>query len=302
MGTDGYHDKGPAAGALRRRRRLALTPGAALATAVALVLGACSSGSGGFTTSLTGKPTTSTTEVVVPPPPTTAPPAPPAQAPAPPPQPQPVGTVPPAGLAPGATGEQVRLLEQRLDALHFDVGIVDGVYDGNTAAGVTAFQKVFGLPRSGRATPDVVDRLPLAQPPPPLVPGGGPTRVEIDLPRQVLFLYQGDALHRILPVSTGTGKRFCDEGECGIAVTPSGSFRVQRRIDGWRKSNLGRLYNPLYFRGGIAIHGFPSVPARPASHGCVRITMTAAGWFPQLVPDGTPVYVFDGKTVPAPVA
>lgn len=300
MGTDGYHGKGPAAGALRRRRRLALTPAAALAAAVALVLGACSSGSGGFTTSLTGKPTTSTTEVAVPPPPTTAPPAPPA--PPPPPPPQPVGTVPPAGLAPGASGEQVRLLEQRLDALHFDVGTVDGVYDGNTAAGVTAYQKVFGLPRSGRATQDVVDHLPLAQPPAPLVAGGGPTRVEIDLPRQVLFLYQGDALHRILPVSTGTGKRFCDEGECGIAVTPSGAYRVQRRIAGWRKSNLGRLYNPLYFRGGIAIHGFPSVPAQPASHGCVRITMTAAGWFPQLVPDGTPVYVLDGKTVPAPVA
>ncbi len=66
---------------------------------------------------------------------------------------------------------------------------------------------------------------------------------------------------------------------------------MQRRISGWRKSELGRLYNPLYFTGGIAIHGYPSVPTRPASHGCVRIPMSASHWFPQMVPDGTPVHV-----------
>ncbi|MCB1026167.1 MAG: L,D-transpeptidase family protein, partial [Microthrixaceae bacterium] len=27
-----------------------------------------------------------------------------------------------------------------------------------------------------------------------------------------------------------------------------------------------------YFNGGIALHGSPSVPSYPASHGCVRLT------------------------------
>ena len=30
-------------------------------------------------------------------------------------------------------------------------------------------------------------------------------------------------------------------------------------------------YKPMYFYGGYAIHGNPSVPPYPASHGCVRV-------------------------------
>jgi peptidoglycan hydrolase-like protein with peptidoglycan-binding domain len=211
---------------------------------------------------------------------------------------QTLGAVPPSGLGPGATGEQVAALEQRLVSLHFDVGRLDGSFDGDTAHAVVAFQKVAGLPRTGRVTQEVADALATAQPPSALVPGGGATRVEVDLPRQVLFVYQADALVKILPVSSGTGKRYCAEGECGIADTPAGAYRVEGRIPGWRKSRLGRLWNPVYFdqRKGLAIHGYLSVPPEPASHGCVRIPMFAAGWFFQQVPDGTPVYVLDGKT------
>ena len=269
-------------------RRAAIT-----ALAATLVLAGCSGGIDGIATLSTGTTTsTSTTVAVAPPPPAAPSPA------APPPT---LGAVPPAGLGPGDRGPVVAALEQRLSALHYDTGRPDDAFDAETASGVLAFQKVSGLPRSGRATQDVADALARASAPPPLVPGGGATRVEIDLVRQVLFLYQGDALARIIPVSSGTGKRYCSEGNCGIAVTPAGAFRVERRISGWRKSDLGRLYNPLYFKGGIAIHGFPSVPSQPASHGCVRIPMWAAGTFPQQVPDGTPVYVLDGKTVPAPL-
>lgn len=210
-------------------------------------------------------------------------------------------SVPPVGLGPGDRGEQVLALEQRLDFLRFDVGQVDDVYDANTVHAVVAFQKLTGSPPSGRASPDVVDRLASAQQPEPLVAGGGPVRVEIDLPRQVLLLYQGDQLFRILPVSTGSGERFCKDGECGLADTPPGAFEVERRISGWRTSRLGRLFNPLYFNGGIAIHGYPTVPTEPASHGCVRIPMSSANWFPEKVPNGTPVYVLDGKTPVTPL-
>ncbi|MBW3556217.1 MAG: L,D-transpeptidase family protein [Actinobacteria bacterium] len=186
-------------------------------------------------------------------------------------------------------------LEEALDARRYYVGVVDGTFDQDTRHAVVAFQKVTGLPRTGRATPDVVSQLDAAQPPAPLVPEGGPGRVEIDLARQVLFLYEGNTLSRILPVSTGSGKRFCDGGRCRRAVTPTGKFAVYNRISGWRKSDLGRLFNPLYFNQGIAIHGFRSVPPEPASHGCVRIPMAAARWFPERVPNGTPVYVLHGN-------
>jgi peptidoglycan hydrolase-like protein with peptidoglycan-binding domain len=196
----------------------------------------------------------------------------------------------------GDRGPHVRALEQRLADLRFDPGPVDEAFDANTAHAVTAFQKLTGLPRTGEATPEVQQALVTAQPPQPLVPTGAPDRVEVDLARQVLMLYKGGALTKILPVSTGTGKRYCEEGECGIAVTPTGTYRVTSRVSGWQKSPLGRLYNPVYFNRGIAFHGYPTVPTQPASHGCVRIPMGAAEWFPGQVPEGTAVYVSDGTT------
>jgi peptidoglycan hydrolase-like protein with peptidoglycan-binding domain len=215
-------------------------------------------------------------------------------------------TIPPAariavdGLAPGMKGEAVLALEQRLIELHFDPGAVDGTYDSATGHAVMAFQKLHGLERTSRATTSVLDAITTAQLPGPFVPGAEPDRVEVDLPRQVLILWKGGQVFRIVDVSTGTGKRYCVDGECARAVTPGGSFRVSRRISGWRTSRLGKLYNPLYFNGGIAIHGAPSVPGAPASHGCVRIPMYISYWFPSHVPNGTPVYVTGGKAAPVP--
>jgi peptidoglycan hydrolase-like protein with peptidoglycan-binding domain len=207
---------------------------------------------------------------------------------------------PPPGLGVGSRGPEVLALEQRLLALHYDPGAIDGVFDSSTAFAVVAFQKVTGMARSSRATDDVIAALQTATDPPSLVPGGGAGRVEIDVGRQVLFLFQGNALWRILPVSTGSGQRYCVDGSCDRALTPAGSYRVFLRQGGWQTSRLGRLYNPLYFNGGIAIHGALSVPAYPASHGCVRIPMYEAAWFPSKVPNGTPVYVKNGPSAPVP--
>ena len=163
-----------------------------------------------------------------------------------------------------------------------------------------AFQKLHGLARTGRATSDVIAALPGATLAAAMFAEGGPNRVEIDLKRQVLLLFQNGELVRVLSASTGTGKRYCVDGECARAVTPGGSFKVGRKIKGLRVSRLGKLYNPLYFNGGIAIHGSPSVPAGPASHGCVRIPMSASLWFHETVPTGTPVYVLGGSRAPVP--
>lgn len=197
----------------------------------------------------------------------------------------------PAGLGTGARGAEVAALERRLEALKYDVGTVDDIYDQNTAYGVTAFQKVTGMARTGRATDDVVAALATATSPPALVPTGGENRVEIDIPRQVLFLYKANTLQKILTISSGNNKRFCSEGWCRRAVTPGGSYAFYRQGRGWETGPLGSLYNPVYFNGGIAVHGSKSVPAQPASHGCVRIPMSAAEWFPGQVHIGMPVHV-----------
>ncbi len=205
-------------------------------------------------------------------------------------------TVPPQGLGKGDSGDQVRAVEARLAELRFEVGPVDGVFDDETVFGVQAFQKLAGLPRDGRVTQPVADKLASTGPAAPLVAGGGATRVEIDLPRQLLLLYESDALSKILPTSTATNQEFCDEGRCRTAVTPPGAFRVDYFKPGWDESDLGRLYNPVYFnpKDGIAIHGYPEVPTEPASHGCVRIPMSASQWFPSHVAKGMQVVILEG--------
>lgn len=206
----------------------------------------------------------------------------------------------PAGLGVGARGAEVAELERRLDAQRYDVGKLDNYYDSTTSHAVMAFQKVHGLKRTGRATPDVLDLVGKVGAPGPLLASGGATRVEVDLKRQVLLLFKGGSLYRTLSVSTGSGKRYCVEGQCAMAVTPGGSFKVFFRRNGLRISKLGKLWNPLYFNGGIAIHGAPSVPGYPASHGCVRIPMASSTWFPGQVPNGTPVYVIGGARAAVP--
>lgn len=214
---------------------------------------------------------------------------------------------PPPGLGIGDRGVDVLQLEERLQRLGYHLGgsdgAIDNLFDGDTAQAVMAFQKVTGLERTGRATDDVVALLNATTlPPAPLVPGGGFNRVEVDRDRQVLFLYEGNVLTRILNVSTGSGQRFCSQGWCRLALTPTGAFAIVDQRQGWETGPLGSLYNSQYFNGAIAIHGSRSVPAYPASHGCVRISISAADWLPDHVGVGTPVYVVAaGEPAPAPV-
>ena len=268
----------------------------AAAAALALVLSGCRSYNGPppeqaaaqRPTTTTTVPTTTTTTTTVP---TTVPVTVPGT---------PVPPPPLPGLGRGASGAEVLALEQKLAALRYDVGPVDGNFDATTGHAVMAFQKVNNMERTGRATPDVTTALGTAAMPGPMFAEGGPDRVEIDLKRQVLMLWQGGQLVRTLAISTGNNKRYCVDGSCAKAVTPGGSFKVLRKIKGLRVSRLGQLYNPLYFNGGIAIHGSNSVPAGPASHGCVRIPMSASRWFHDTVPIGTPVYVLGGSRAPVP--
>lgn len=206
----------------------------------------------------------------------------------------------PAGVGPGASGPQVLDIQQKLIALHYDLPGADGHFGAATSQAVLAFQKTNRLPRTGRVTSDVLAAMTGVAAPAPLVPGGGSTRVEVDVARQVLFFYQGNSLYRIVSVSTGSGSRYCVKGDCATAVTPGGSFRVRGKVGGWQTGVLGRLYKPSYFNGNIAVHGALSVPAYPASHGCVRVPMTSADWLYAAMPVGTPVYVLNGPHVPAP--
>jgi len=196
----------------------------------------------------------------------------------------------------GEHGEAVAAVQRRLAELRFDPGPADGAFGTGTLYAVQGFQKLAGMAPDGKVGPAVQQAL--ADPPAvtPLVPDGEPNRVEVDLARQLLFLYVGGELRLISHVSTGSGEEYCVEGECGNrAITPEGGFRFMWRRNGWREARLGKLYNPVYFTSsGVAVHGSTSVPTYPASHGCVRIPMHIAEYFPSLVKNGDAVYVLAG--------
>lgn len=191
--------------------------------------------------------------------------------------------------------------QQRLADIGYWIQGVDGKWGEASRHGLIAFQKVEGRPRTGKLTIAELQGLRTATRPSPRE--NGSAHVEVDLNRQVLFMVDGDGtVSRILPVSTGNGKLYTskEEGYTDLAVTPKGRFRVYNKLPGWRKSPLGLLYYPSYIVGGIAIHGNPAVPARPASHGCIRIPMFAAEEFSNMTPIGTQVIVYDSSASGSP--
>ena len=197
-----------------------------------------------------------------------------------------VATVPIAApLKQGAKGDEVALVQKRLIELHFDPGAPDGVFDTSMTQSVWAFQKLVDLPADGVVTPELWQRMQQPFNPAPLVPDGEPDRVEIDLPRQVLLTYQAGNIVLISHISTGRNAPLADSRR---AVPLHVARERLAHVDS------GRLYNPVYFNRGIAVHGAPEVPNKPASHGCVRIPMHIAKYFPNLVVTGEPVYVQDG--------
>src|SRR4029078_8845581 len=92
---------------------------------------------------------------------------------------------------------------------------------------------------------------------------------------------------------SGNNKPFVDEGETSIAYTARGRFLVYDKEVGWGNGPLGSVYYANFISGGGAIHGSPSVPNEPASHGCIRIPMFAAREVSKLLSLGTIVLVFD---------
>jgi hypothetical protein len=184
-------------------------------------------------------------------------------------------------------------IETRLADLGYWILKVDGVADASTRHAITAFQKVEGRKRTGTMSAADIELLRFASAPRAKFHTGA-AHIEIDISRQVLFLTDGSGtVIRILPVSSGNEKRYFDQGKWQIAHTPRGRFRIERKINGVRHAPLGSLYYPSYFHGGVAIHGSNSVPAYPASHGCVRIPRYADQAFSRLVHLGMEVFVYD---------
>jgi hypothetical protein len=188
----------------------------------------------------------------------------------------------PPSLTVGAHSPLVAELVRRLGALGYEVPAVSQTFDYDVLESVYAFEKVENLDRTGVAdaafwthldhprTPQPRYRLPAAH-------------IEIDKAHQVLYVVRNGQVKLISPVSTaGLPGRF----------TPVGRFSIYRKVPGFDPSPLGILYKPMYFTGGYAIHGNPSVPPYPASHGCIRVPNFVIERLYVSEPYGETVYVY----------
>ena len=208
----------------------------------------------------------------------------------------------PMPLAPGLTSRRVSRLQQHLAELGVFRGEIDGVYGRETAAAVVTVHKLAGIDRSDVWQPTDWDiRLEhgaiLTRHPDEL------DRLEVDLNRQVLFVIRAGEIAAILPVSSGNGEVYWSknggpEGGYVRATTPQGDFHLFKHIDGWRKNYLGSLYKPWYFTPYYAVHGSSSVPAHPASHGCVRVPTWESDHLDGMLEIGLPVHIWD-EVLPA---
>jgi PKD repeat protein len=180
-----------------------------------------------------------------------------------------------ASLAPGSSGLSAYALDRRLQELHYALGRVDGYYGQDDFDAITAFQKLHDLPRTGTVDSRVWTELARATVPRARYPGD---HVEISKGRQVLFVVRNGQVTLVSTVSTGaTGN------------TPLGHFRVYSKVPGF---NAKEMFYSSFFIGGFAIHGYHSVPAYPASHGCVRIPLWVAVRVYSLIDYGTSVYLY----------
>lgn len=159
----------------------------------------------------------------------------------------------------GSHGPAVLALKARLAELRFALPSVDSGFGHATYEAVVAFQKVHGLSRTGWVGPRFWRLLWSVSVPRPRVRYGD--YLEVDKSRQLLFEVRRGKVVNVIHVSTGA-----------IGNTPIGTWRVYREVFGWDWV----LYHPMYFLRGFAIHGYPSVPPWPASHGCVRVPLWVA--------------------------
>jgi lipoprotein-anchoring transpeptidase ErfK/SrfK len=165
------------------------------------------------------------------------------------------------------SGADTAVAQARLIELGFWAGNTEGKYDFTTKQAVMAFQKYIGLQADGVLGADTAAYLTNYVERAHASANTG-NLVEIDKAKQLLFLVVDGKTVWTFNTST-------------------------ERPDGWWEGDLGKIYRPKYFNGGIAVHGMTSVPNHPVSHGCVRLSTPAMDfiWDQSLIPLHTAVWV-----------
>lgn len=195
----------------------------------------------------------------------------------------------------GRQGEDVRSLQKTLAAKGYWCGTADGDFGELTQQGVWAVQKQNGLVRDAIVGP--LTRSALANGALPKPVGGAGTRIEVHLRKQLLLVVRDGKTSLVLNTSTGNGEYYWLRGVRYRATTPTGTWKVYSTYSaGWQTGDLGRMWRPMYYNSGWAVHGSTSIPPYPASHGCSRLSTRAMDmlWSTKTMQKGTTVKVATG--------
>jgi PKD domain/Putative peptidoglycan binding domain/L,D-transpeptidase catalytic domain len=178
-------------------------------------------------------------------------------------------------LGVGSTGPSVLALNEALNRMHIALGAVDSSFGLDTRDAVVAFQKLHGLPRTGSADARFWRVISASSAPRARYSGD---HIEVSKPLQVLFVVRSGRVILVSHVSTGaTGN------------TPVGQWHVYSKVPGWLPDGM---FDSSFFLRGFAIHGYPTVPFYPGSHGCVRVPLWLAPRVYSYDPPGSTIYIY----------
>jgi L,D-transpeptidase catalytic domain len=178
----------------------------------------------------------------------------------------------------GSKGKDVRLFNHLLDRQGY-VPSRGRRYTERTGRAVLAYRKVHKMARITRATSGIFKTLADGRGAYKLKYPRAGKHAEVSLGRQVLVLAEKGRAKRTYHVSTGAPGTPSDRGH----------FRFYRRQPGY---NSLRMYFSVYYNRGEAVHGYSSVPTRPASHGCIRTPISDAVSIYNWVRLGMSIYVY----------
>jgi hypothetical protein len=170
-------------------------------------------------------------------------------------------------LRAGSTGLRVKGLLTALKRLKVRVPGVGTTFTTSCRDSVIAFQKAYRLPRTYVVDYDDWRKMDGAATVKPRSTSPS-VHLEVDKTRQILMVVRSGKVSGYIPVSTGaTGN------------TPEGAFSIRTKSPTTAPLyGSGFLTWVMGFVGDFAIHGYPSVPPYPASHGCIREPMWVARW------------------------
>ncbi len=215
----------------------------------------------------------------------------------------------PAGSA-SASSAQIRRAQQIASNYTLPVGAVDGRDGANTRRGLCAFRMIgSGLtPSRLGANAKLVSimenhakRYPKLTDVPAPARSGKTTYFVANKTCQVMVYVVNGKYRSVTAISTAKAGKITPDGLYNLGGTKPRGWHCSslypescvKQTSGRfvNVSNKGNMYNKRLMKGAYYVHGSTSVPAYPASAGCIRVPVSYSDWMYDNVPANVPLWV-----------